>query len=137
MTAETETCGFGFAPNAVIDHETQCTLPRGHDGEHRLAETEKPFDALAWLRNVSLPDPHDEREVRYAKEHAAIAALIAAYRNLPLYQTDRNWSSDDPDDTVEICIGCGFPGIGDHDGDESCPVAVIEALSAHPREKQS
>jgi hypothetical protein len=27
-----------------------------------------------------------------------------------------------------LCIGCGFPGKGDHDGDETCPVAVVERL---------
>lgn len=54
--------------------------------------------------------------------------LLEALLALPRYSTERNWSSNDPDATIEICNCCGFPGVGDHDGQEDCPVARVEAL---------
>jgi hypothetical protein len=64
-----------------------------------------------------------------AAEFKRLDRLIEAFKAVPLYIEEPNWSApEDERDLLHLCIGCGFPGKGDHDGDETCPVAVVERL---------
>jgi hypothetical protein len=62
---------------------------------------------------------------------ADLQAKVNAFKAVPLYIEEPNWSAPEDEretNLIQICVGCGYPGKGNHDGDETCPVAVVERL---------
>lgn len=86
-------------------HLPSCKLPSKHKGQCK-------------------PEMLDE--MRYQER------LIEAFKAVPLYTQEPDFGPErddgEPMPTMDVCVGCGFPSKGDHDGDETCPVARVEAL---------